>query len=100
MILADLKREIKRQARLCYADYGDSSEGYRTDRNNIIRARNAAKKTAGMYWHLDDKEVIPGEYFGTRLVITRDSIDYTAGQYAPTEVYWALEDYFHKYKQQ
>ena len=100
MLLSDLKREIKRQARLCGADYGMCQQGYRTDRNNVIRARNAAKKTAGMYWHMNDMVVVPGEYFSGRLIITKDSIEYIPGQYAPTEVYWALEDYFHKYKQQ
>ena len=36
----------------------------------------------------------PGNYYGGRLRITPDAIEYTPGQYAPLEVYPALFDYF------
>ena len=49
-----------------------------------------------MYWDFDDKALIPGEYFAGRLIITDKKIEYIPGQYAPTEIYWALEDYFSK----
>lgn len=91
-----LKDFCKRQARLRYSDYDQESLKY--DVNNIRRARLAAIKQAGMYWDFDDKKLIKGEYFNGRLIIEDNSIDYIPGQYAPTEIYWALEDYFSKTK--
>lgn len=92
---SDLLAFAKKQARLSFLDYG-GQENYRQDRNNILRAKRAAKKAAGMYWFLDDKDLKPGSYFGGRLVITKKSIEYIPGQYAPTEIYHAVEDYFIK----
>ena len=92
--IKQLKDFCKKQARLSYADY--DQEGLRIDSNSIRRARFAAIKAAGMYWDFDDKALIPGEYFAGRLIITDKTIDYIPGQYAPTEIYWALEDYFSK----
>lgn len=92
--IADLKRFAKREARLSFADYGDR-ESYRQDRNNILRAQRAAKKAAGIYWTaFDSRELVQGSYSGGRLLITKTGIEYIAGQYAPTEIYWALESYF------
>jgi hypothetical protein len=36
----------------------------------------------------------PGNYYGGRLRITPDSIEYISGQFAPLELYPALFDYF------
>jgi len=93
-----LVAEIKRQARLCGSNYVGCLEAYKSDRNSIRRARREAKKQADYRWYRQDAELIPGEYYGTRLIITKNSIDYIPGQYAPTEVYWALADYFEKTK--
>ena len=44
-----------------------------------------------------DEELIPGNYYGTRLVITPEGeIDYTACQYAGLELWQAVADYFAK----
>lgn len=87
----------KREARLRGLDYLDNPDGYRQDRNNIINARKRAIKAAGMYWKVD-APVRKGEYYGGRLIINNYDIEYFAGQYAPTEIYWALEDYFSEYR--
>ena len=97
LFISDLKRFAKQQARLSFADYGDR-ESYGMDRNNVLRGKRAAEKAASFYWNLDDKPLAVGEYFGGRLIITKTSIKYIPGQYAPTEIYWALEDYFTKYR--
>lgn len=44
-----------------------------------------------------DEPLIPGNYYGTRLVISQDGdIDYTAGQYAGLELWQAVADYLAK----
>ena len=43
------------------------------------------------------EELIPGNYYGTRLVISPvGEINYTAGQYAGLELWLAVADYFEK----
>lgn len=64
------------------------------DRNHIRRARYAAKKAAGMWWHQLNEPLKEGSYSGGRLIIEGNKMEYTAGQYAPTEIWWAIEDYF------
>jgi len=76
--------------------YHGSPDAYREDRNNIKRAKRAAKKAADFYWYYSDEPLLVGEYSGTRLLITEKMIEYTAGQHPPTEIWWALEDYFTK----
>lgn len=95
MTLFDLKTFAKRQARLSFANYGEH-ESYRQDRNRILRAKRAAIKAADLYWSsaLEGELLVIGDYFGGRLQITKQGIEYTAGQYAPTEIYYALTDYF------
>ena len=92
----DLKLFAKRQARIEFADYSGHVDAWNQDKNRRRVAREAAKKEAGYLWHQPDAPLVPGEYFRGRLTITHDSIEYTVGQYAPTEIYWALEDYFSK----
>ena len=98
--IRDLRSFAKSQARLCGADYGGSREAYLMDRNNILRAQRACKKAADLYWSemLSKTELICGEYFCGRLIITETGLQYIPGQYAPTEIYWALEDYFNKFR--
>ena len=99
MTIGQLLAFAKRQARLSFADYGER-EYYRQDRNRIIQAKRAALKALGWYQSKPDYPLMIGDYFGTRLSITHDSINYCAGQYAPTEIYWALEDYFKQFRRE
>lgn len=93
--ISDLQAFCKRQAKLSTLDY--DAEGLRSDRNRIRQAKRAAEKSAGMYWAaFPEKPLECGEYFGGRLIVKKNSIEYIPGQYAPTEIYWALEDYFKK----
>ena len=98
--LSDLKTFIKQQARLDSSNYAGYVDAYKSDRNRIKQAQRACKKAAGFYWYHDKVALIPDEYFDGRLIITENSIDYTPGQYAPTEVYWALEDYLTKFRRE
>lgn len=41
-----------------------------------------------------EETLVPGRYYGTRLIITDTAINYIPGQYAPVEVWRAVEDYF------
>lgn len=93
LTIQDLQAFCKRQARLSTLDY--DAEGLRSDRNRIRQAKRAAEKSAGMYWAaFPEKPLQCGEYFGGRLIIKKNGIEYITGQYAPTEIYWALESYF------
>ena len=94
--VSDLIEYAMRAQRLCGLDYAGAPEAYKQDRNNILRAKRAAKKAAGMYWYLEDSSLEVGEYSGTRLLITKDRLEYITGQYTPTEIWWAVEDYFLK----
>ena len=94
--ISDLIEYAMRAQRLSGADYGGSHEAYKSDRNNVIRGKRAAKKAADFYWYYQDTHLVVGEYFGTRLFITENSLEYITGQYTPTEIWWALEDYLNK----
>ena len=94
LTIKDLKTFAKQQARLSGADYGGDSKAYRMDRNNILKARRSAMLSAEFHWHHEDTPLVAGEYFGGRLIITDSSLEYVAGQYAPTEIYHAIQDYF------
>lgn len=91
----DLLRFCRSQARFNMSNY--NKESYRLDNNARRNARKAADKVAGIYHgsgSLGSLPLICGKYFGTRLIITEDKIEYIPGQYAPTEIYWAMEDYY------
>jgi hypothetical protein len=49
-----------------------------------------------MYWFSRETPLVVGEYVGGRLLVTESSLEYIVGQYEPTEIWWALEDYFIK----
>lgn len=92
--IGELKHFIKQNARLSFADYGDR-DSYRGDYNLIRQAQRECKKS--FWFYRDDQTLVDGEYFGGRLIIKGDKITYIAGQYAPTEVWWALSDYLNKH---
>ncbi len=99
MTIRDLLAFAKRQARLDTSNYYGAPDALKQDRKSIQDAKKDAKKAADWYWSQLDTELMVGSYFGTRLIIKSDSIDYIAGQYAPTEIYHAIEDYFIKFRQ-
>ena len=101
---ADLMAFAKRQARIEAQDYFDprdrrfikpeSVAAWRQD----CHLRDRAKARIRRDWpgRLKSAEaLIPGSYgIQGRLEITATEIDYTAGQYAPREIYGAVYDYF------
>ena len=89
MKLYQILEECKRQARLCGADYQGYAKGYRQDRYMINRDRKAVLKLCREGFIKDDEE-ITGRSTNTRLTINETELDYTAGQYAPVEIYDAL----------
>ena len=93
LTISDLKKFAKSNARLAFVNYGEPIS-YRMDRNNVLRGKYAATKAAGFWWNRGAEPLLIGEYFGTRLMIKENSIEYIPGQYAPVEIYWALADYF------
>lgn len=88
----DLWKFCKNTARFDMSNY--DRDGYRIDNNDRKKARIQASKAAGIYWQKSNFPIYQGEYFSSRLIITEDKIEYHAGQYAPTEIYWALRDYY------
>lgn len=96
----DLLRFATQQARIEQIDYfdpryprADEIAAWRKDR----RTRDNARRAVFKQWPArsrGDAELTPGSYWGGRLVITPTEIDYTPGQYAPTEIWAAVADYF------
>jgi hypothetical protein len=96
--IGDLISYAMRAQRLCPADYGGAGSAYNSDRYRIKKAKAGAKAKADWWWHRTDEPLVNGEYYGTRLEIKDDSIYYCAGQYEPTEIWWAIADYFHYFR--
>jgi hypothetical protein len=94
MTLQDLKTFAKRNARLDSSNYAGDASAYRQDYYQVSKARKQCEK---FYRFIKAEEpLIDGEYYDTRLLIKNDKIEYIAGQYTPTEIYWAVLDYLHK----
>jgi hypothetical protein len=97
--IQDLLRFAQKQARIDQIDYFDP----RCPRPDEIKAwrhdcylRSAARRDLFRQWPgrvRSQEPLIPGRYYGTRLVISPDDIDYTVGQYAPREIWQAVADY-------
>jgi hypothetical protein len=100
LTVADLFAYAKSQAAISASDYFDpryarademAAWGRDTARRNSARRRilrtfpERARST---------EPLTPGNYYGGRLRITPDAIQYVPGQFAPLEVYPALFDYF------
>lgn len=96
LTIRDLLKFCKSQAKFNMTNYYGSNEAYKLDSRSRRRGREAATRAAGLYMAetLKDTPLIQGKYFSTRLIIGYDKIEYIPGQYAPTEIYWALADYF------
>jgi hypothetical protein len=71
----------------------DEVRAYNRDREERNRHRAAVlRRFAGRI--KSDGELIPGRYYGTRLLISAaGEIDYIPGQHAPVEIWHAIEAY-------
>jgi hypothetical protein len=97
LTIGDLK-SFARKERFDTSNYQGFPEGLKHDRLHRDRAKYCAKKHADFYWTRENTPLETGEYFNGRLIITENNIEYIPGQYAPTEIYWALADYFRVYR--
>jgi len=92
LTVGDLWDYARPLARIEYINYAPHKDAWNSDK----KARNKAKISAENWLRSHNEKLTCGEYFGTRLIITEDKIKYITGQYSPTEIYWALNDYFEK----
>lgn len=71
----------------------DDVRAYRADKATRDRHRvRVLRRFAGRV--KSDGELIPGRYYGTRLLISADgSIEYIPGQFAAMEIWHAIEAY-------
>lgn len=90
LTIGDLKAFAKSRSRLNFKNYGQR-ELYVSDYNHIRRAQYHCKKHK--LYNETDAPLVAGKYFYGRLIITKNSIEYIAGQYEPTEIWWAVLDY-------
>ncbi len=79
----------KQQATIQRCDY-DKDCYWRADKFERNKAR--LKCLELIRKHLLQEVFIIGTFYGTRFIIGEKSIEYTAGQYPATEIYWALLD--------
>ena len=92
LTIQDLKSFVRSQSTRDFLNYDRQSW---IDETNMIRRQRAKfNKRFRYWWNNTEAELIPGTYFGTRLIITENDIDYIPGQYAPTEIWHAVYDYF------
>jgi len=99
--VSDLLEYARQQARIESRDYFDRRytrpsevRAWRNDRGHRDRDRRRVFRTYPGRISLN-AALVPGSYgHGRRLEITRDGIDYTAGQYAAREIWPAVLDYF------
>ena len=92
LTVQDLKSFVRSQSTRDFLNYDRQSW---IDETNMIRRQRAKfNKRFRAWWNNTEAELVPGKYFGTRLIITENDIDYIPGQYAPTEIWHAVYDYF------
>lgn len=101
--VSDLLAYAKTQARIEACDYFhpryariEEIQAWRRDRATRDRARRRVLR--GFPGRIaSDKALVPGGYgCASRLVITADDIEYTAGQYSAVEIWPAVLDYFQR----
>jgi hypothetical protein len=100
--LADLLAYCARQARINACDYFEPGYAkpeevvsWRADCRKRSDARNLCFRAFPGRLRTGSEQLVPGNYGPSgRLTIEPDgTADYTAGQYAPLEIYHALADY-------
>ena len=94
LTIADLKHFIRCQSIRDSRNYDANS--WRIETNSIRQQRRRVQREFQARYNNDNAELIPGDYFGTRLRIERYSIDYIPGQYSPTEIWDAVHGYFYQ----
>ncbi len=92
MTISDLKHYVTCQSIRDSRNYDVSS--WRDETNMIRRQRARVWREFSGRWRNNQAELIPGQYYGGRLIITKSNIDYIPGQYSPTEIWDAVHDYF------
>lgn len=100
MKLSTVLKYCKEQAKISRSNY-DSTHYYNQDVNFRNKSRLRAIKLARKHllmpitiWgQTSEQELVPGQSSNGRLVITENSVEYTTGQYTPTEIYDALYSY-------
>lgn len=104
MFLSDLLNYAKKQARIETIDYFDPDPRFRKphevsawqlDRSRRDNSRAYLFATFPARLSNADKEKLVSGNYG-RLKISESEIEYTAGQYSPTEIYGALFNYMHQ----
>lgn len=93
LTIADLKSYVRSQSRRDFNDYG-AIEPWRNDSNNIKQQRRRVYKSFPTRWRNATEQLVPGNY--GRLTITETDIEYTAGQYAPVEIWHYVYAYLHE----
>lgn len=101
MFLSDLLTYAKEQAKIEFRDYCDLDPRFRTAHEvsawQLDRSRrdNSRKQLFKFFCNrirnASKEQLVPGNY--GRLTISESGIEYTAGQYPPTEIYGALFNY-------
>jgi hypothetical protein len=91
MTYQDLLSYCEQQARMQFADYGDITS-YHQDKYERTKQRKALLKQYGFLLRTSI-ELLDGESSNGRFKVSNGIIDYTAGQYAPTEIYDAALSY-------
>jgi len=91
MTLDDLFAYCADNAEIRAADYGGRNSYWNTDRSRRDAQRRKVMQRFGcMSWGMKLKVSTNG-----RLAVHEDRIHYTAGQYAPTEIWDHCYDYLH-----
>lgn len=85
MKIEDVFAYAKRNSRRNFLDYSHLPL-WQADYRMIAKDRQAAMALA---WRFKDRELIGN--FG-RLTVTENTIDYTTGQYMPTEIWWHVHN--------
>ena len=101
--IQDLLAYASRHATITRGLYGDPRYPAPGDHNFLQADKNKRDRQRRYVFRTwpgrcrSAEKLIPGNYYGTRLVISQDGeIDYTAGQYAGLELWQAVADYFAK----
>lgn len=99
--LADLMKYAKDLARIEACDYFDTDprfvrkeeiKWWRKDRKTRDKSRaDLFVKFSGRLFAPEKENLVVGNY--NRLTITENKIEYIVGQYAPVEIYYAIENY-------
>lgn len=89
LTISDLKSYVRSQSRRNFDDYG-ARRPWMDDSNRMQSQRRRVYRKFSCRWK-GNEQLIPGNY--GRLTVTDNDIEYTAGQYSPTEIWHAVYVY-------